>query len=101
MWRAHPTDPDPREPALLQDTPGSTSRPKGVVVTHGNPWHQPRELDELWPTQPGEPTVSWLPMFHDTMLMYDRRTAFTGATHNTTAGIDSLLFHVTTDTPPA
>ena len=61
---------DPGEPALLQYTSGSMSRPKGVVVTHANLWHQIRELDELWPTQPGEPTVSWLPMFHDMGLMF-------------------------------
>lgn len=63
-------DPDPHEPALLQYTSGSTSRPKGVIVTHANLWHQSRELDELWPTRPGEPTVSWLPMFHDMGLMF-------------------------------
>jgi acyl-CoA synthetase (AMP-forming)/AMP-acid ligase II/alkylation response protein AidB-like acyl-CoA dehydrogenase/acyl carrier protein len=63
-------DPDPHEPALLQYTSGSTSCPKGVIVTHANLWHQSRELDELWPTQPGERTVSWLPMFHDMGLMF-------------------------------
>lgn len=63
-------EPDPDEPALLQYTSGSTSRPKGVIVTHANLWHQSREIDELWPTQAGEPTVSWLPMFHDMGLMF-------------------------------
>ncbi len=63
-------EPEPHEPALLQYTSGSTSLPKGVIVTHANLWHQARELDELWPTLPGEPTVSWLPMFHDMGLMF-------------------------------
>lgn len=63
-------EPDPHEPALLQYTSGSISSPKGVIVTHANLWNQSRELDELWPAEPGDRTVSWLPMFHDMGLMF-------------------------------
>jgi acyl-CoA synthetase (AMP-forming)/AMP-acid ligase II len=56
--------------AFLQYTSGSTSRPKGVMVTHGN------LLDNLHNNERGlalstaRPRVSWLPLFHDLGLIF-------------------------------
>lgn len=60
----------PRDVAFLQYTSGSTSAPKGVVVTHANLVDNVRRLDEthdLYLLAQTEQLrfVSWLPMFHD------------------------------------
>lgn len=58
-------------PALLQFTSGSTSRPKGVVLTHANIAANVQAIGgpaglELGPDDVG---VSWLPLFHDMGLI--------------------------------
>jgi fatty-acyl-CoA synthase len=66
---AEPAEPD--APAVLQFTSGSTSQPRGVVLTHANVSANvhaiagPRGLG-LDPTDVG---VSWLPLFHDMGLI--------------------------------
>lgn len=56
--------------AMLQFTSGSTSQPKGVMLTHGNLaancWAV--NFDGLR-TGPGDRCVSWLPLFHDMGLI--------------------------------
>ncbi|MCE7002112.1 fatty acyl-AMP ligase [Kibdelosporangium philippinense] len=56
-------------PAFLQYTSGSTGSAKGVIITHGNLWHEMRanavDLD-LGPDTRG---VFWLPHFHDLGLI--------------------------------
>jgi acyl-CoA synthetase (AMP-forming)/AMP-acid ligase II/acyl carrier protein len=73
-----PVERSASDPAFLQYTSGSTSQPRGVVVTHGNLLHnlelirQGFGLPEVSAQQPGErpPTgVFWLPAYHDMGLI--------------------------------
>lgn len=64
-----PLDPsapvDVGAPAIIQFTSGSTSRPKGVVLTHANVWHCARAITTAIRLGPGDVHGSWLPLFHD------------------------------------
>ncbi|WP_255990836.1 beta-ketoacyl synthase N-terminal-like domain-containing protein [Chitinolyticbacter albus] len=62
-WRAPLIDLD--TVAYLQYTSGSTSQPKGVVITHANAVHNCALLIDGWEVTPGSVMVSWLPHFHD------------------------------------
>src|SRR5258708_5661639 len=54
------------EVAYLQYTSGSTRRPAGVEITHGNVDANARQLWSGWRPQSTEPVrVSWLPLFPD------------------------------------
>ncbi|MEV6066664.1 AMP-binding protein [Nocardia sp. NPDC052001] len=54
--------------AFLQYTSGSTSAPKGVMVTHGNLLHCGSVFARL--VEPGAPILSWLPQYHDLGLFF-------------------------------
>lgn len=62
-------DPAPGDIALLQYTSGSTSRPKGVVVTHGNLAANLEMIHLAFGMTAAETTVSWLPLHHDMGLV--------------------------------
>ena len=51
--------------AYLQYTSGSTSTPKGVMVSHGNMIAQSRCITEAGAYDPQSVTLSWMPHFHD------------------------------------
>jgi amino acid adenylation domain-containing protein len=53
------------EVALLQYTSGSTSDPKGVVVTQLNVVHNQQSIADAFGHSPDTTIVSWLPHFHD------------------------------------
>ena len=66
-WR--PYAPEPGDLAFLQYTSGSTSDPKGVMVTHGNLVHNEVLIRDACRHDEGSTFVSWLPMYHDMGLI--------------------------------
>ncbi|MGD8862340.1 MAG: beta-ketoacyl synthase N-terminal-like domain-containing protein [Myxococcales bacterium] len=61
--------PAPHTPAILQYTSGSTSAPRGVVITHANLAANQWLLQAATGLQEWETGVSWLPPYHDMGLM--------------------------------
>jgi fatty-acyl-CoA synthase len=60
----------PDEPCFLQFTSGSTSAPRGVVVTHRNLIANARAIIETLEINPdSDRAVSWLPLYHDMGLI--------------------------------
>jgi fatty-acyl-CoA synthase len=55
--------------ALIQYTSGSTSTPKGVLLTHQNLLANIRAFGQAVQLQPSDATVSWLPLYHDLGLI--------------------------------
>jgi acyl-CoA synthetase (AMP-forming)/AMP-acid ligase II len=66
-WR-QPAE-DPAALAFLQYTSGSTSRPKGVMVSHGNLMANERAIVNAFAMREDDVVVSWLPLFHDMGLI--------------------------------
>ena len=57
--------PLPEELAVLQYTSGSTSRPKGVMITHGNIIANQRMIQRSFGHDQHSDFVGWAPHFHD------------------------------------
>jgi len=57
------------DPALIQYTSGSTSAPKGVLLSHANLLANLRTFGEAAHFTPKEVGVSWLPLYHDMGLI--------------------------------
>jgi amino acid adenylation domain-containing protein len=55
--------------AFLQYTSGSTSAPKGVMVTHGNLLHNQKMISRAFAQSESSVIVSWLPLYHDMGLI--------------------------------
>ena len=55
--------------AFLQYTSGSTSTPKGVIVTHGNILHNSEHIYKGFKINSESRLVTWLPPYHDMGLI--------------------------------
>ncbi len=64
-----PPDPDGETLAVVQYSSGSTRRPTGVVLTHGNIAAAERMIRSAMRADEDNVTVSWLPPFHDMGLI--------------------------------
>jgi acyl-CoA synthetase (AMP-forming)/AMP-acid ligase II len=71
-WESEPAmlvECDPQQPALLQYTSGSTSAPKGVVISHRNLVANIAMLGEAFGVHASSRMLTWLPLFHDMGLI--------------------------------
>lgn len=66
-WKPVPTHAETL--ALLQYTSGSTSDPKGVMVSHGNILHNLAFIHEREANDTNSISVTWLPSYHDMGLL--------------------------------
>lgn len=66
-WRAPRLGED--DIAFLQYTSGSTSTPRGVVLSHGNLLHNTAMIARVFELDEDMRGVSWLPMYHDMGLI--------------------------------
>jgi acyl-CoA synthetase (AMP-forming)/AMP-acid ligase II len=66
---AFPPSPAPDQVAFLQYTSGSTSRPRGVLISHENLMFNERMVFLGGENREGDMSVSWLPVFHDMGLI--------------------------------
>jgi fatty-acyl-CoA synthase len=66
----HELETQPDEPCFLQFTSGSTSAPRGVIVTHRNLTANARAMLSTLEINPEtDRAVSWLPLYHDMGLI--------------------------------
>src|SRR4051794_21287470 len=59
----------PEALAFLQYTSGSTSSPKGVMVSHGNLLHNEELIRRAFGQSAGSVVLGWLPLYHDMGLI--------------------------------
>lgn len=69
LWLSSKDSPSARDVAFLQYTSGSTSAPKGVILTHGNLNHNLRTISSALQASKETVVVSWLPQYHDMGLI--------------------------------
>ena len=58
------------EVAFLQYTSGSTSEPKGVMISHSNLAHNEKLIQAALQTDTSTVNVSWLPQYHDVSISF-------------------------------
>ena len=77
--------------AFLQYTSGSTSTPKGVMLTHGNLLHNLAAIQRCFETNVDSRGVFWLPLYHDMGLIGGMLgTLYSGGTSILMSPVDFL-----------
>ena len=66
-WTEH--DPDAESLAMIQYTSGSTSQPKGVMLSHANLLANTRAISSAFGVERDNKAVLWLPAYHDMGLI--------------------------------
>jgi len=59
----------PSDPAFIQYTSGSTSSPKGVLISHANVMHNSAQIRQAFASTEDDVGVSWVPFHHDMGLI--------------------------------
>ena len=67
VW--HDPEVDSRQVAFLQYTSGSTSSPKGVMLSHENLLYNAAVIQKAFGNRPDSKGVFWLPLYHDMGLI--------------------------------
>ena len=73
--------PDPSELAFIQFSSGSTSEPKGVMLTHGNLVSNIEGAAAIGKYSEQDVTLSWMPLTHDMGLIGFYLVLFTHRSH--------------------
>ena len=73
--------PDPSELAFIQFSSGSTSEPKGVMLTHGNLMANIAGATAIGKYSEQDVTLSWMPLTHDMGLIGFYLVLFTNRSH--------------------
>jgi len=83
----------------LNYTSGTTSRPKGVMITHRNAWMNSIGTLTHWPMTPADRYLWTLPMFHANGWTFTWTVTAAGATHICLPRIDAaeIYRHVNRD----
>jgi acyl-CoA synthetase (AMP-forming)/AMP-acid ligase II/acyl carrier protein len=72
---------DPADTAFIQFSSGSTSEPKGVVLSHGNIIANSYGVIEACALTPDDVSLSWMPLTHDMGLIGFHIMMFTRGVH--------------------
>lgn len=70
-----------RDLLTINYTSGTTSRPKGVMITHRNAWMNTVGMLAHWPMTPGDTYLWTLPMFHANGWTFTWTVTAAGARH--------------------
>ena len=84
-----------RDLLTINYTSGTTSRPKGVMITHRNAWVNCVGMLAHWPMTPGDTYLWTLPMFHANGWTFTWTVTAAGARHVCLSKFDaSAVFRV-------
>ena len=82
---------DERDPITINYTSGTTSRPKGVVITHRNAWTNSVGVLAHWALTPADVYLWTLPMFHANGWTFTWTITAAGARHVCLRAVDPAV----------